>query len=296
MIERYYFVGVKNSIFKGHPFAIYMYSADCPQIEQNTFQENKIPVFINSSYPIFSQNRIINNLISGVFITGSLDTTTWQAPGENFPYVVDGALEIKQGATLFIKSGVVIKFNNNSKLNVKGALLTQGDGEPIVFTSIRDDDYAGDTNQDATSTIPSQGQWDGIVFTSSFGSVLENVIVRYGGKANTEFSFSRGALTLENSKVQIKNASITDNLLAGVQIHNSTSTFENVVFRNHNKNWSNKWYPSVGLYIIESADLSFFNTLFENNTHDIYWPDGGDECQALASSTDWGVECSRVLW
>ena len=92
-------------------------------------------------------------------------------------------------------------------------------------------------------------------------------------------------------------------MAVGIQIENAVSTstlaLENIIFREHNIYWGSKYpkpKPPVALYINGNANLNFSNVRFENNTYDIYWPDGGDECAALASSTDWNIECSAGLW
>ena len=103
------------------------------------------------------------------------------------PYIINTSISILQGASLTLEPNVVIKFGNKKLMRINGKLIAQGTlSNEVIFTSLKDDDYGGDTNNDATSTHPYDinldgiRDWYGINFYSS-GSILENVIIRYGG-------------------------------------------------------------------------------------------------------------------
>ncbi|TSC67253.1 MAG: parallel beta-helix repeat-containing protein, partial [Parcubacteria group bacterium Gr01-1014_72] len=72
--------------------------------------------------------------------------------GENSPYIVQRyGLSVSQGLTLTIEPGVVIKISdaNEPSISISGKLIAQGKADnPIVITSIYDDEYGGDTNKD----------------------------------------------------------------------------------------------------------------------------------------------------
>lgn len=116
------------------------------------------------------------------------DGTTWTK--SNSPYLVTGDIHVDKDSTLSIEAGVVVKFQyddsdwNKQQLFVKGTLDLQGtDSEPVVFTSSRDDSYAGDTNGDGNETTPSPGDWGYIKFVSQANTTntFEHAVVRYGG-------------------------------------------------------------------------------------------------------------------
>ena len=122
--------------------------------------------------------------------------TVWDSAGS--PYVIDASADttVLAGSTLTIRPGTVVKFAGAGKLQVEGTLLADGTtGQPIIFTSIRDDSVRGDTNGDAGATSPQPGDYGtavAIAMSSVNGasqaqaqvrasSVLDNVSFRYGG-------------------------------------------------------------------------------------------------------------------
>ncbi len=109
--------------------------------------------------------------------------TTWNVAGS--PYVADGcSVYVNRGVTLTIEPGVVVKFGWKwDALYVDGRLLAQGTaGQPITFTSLDDDSVGGDTNGNGSASQPLPGDWNGVRFReTSAGSVLDHVVVRYGG-------------------------------------------------------------------------------------------------------------------
>jgi len=129
------------------------------------------------------------------YISGNIDEdTTWNAPG---PYIITSDVTVCAGATLRIEPGVVVKFDVNRaqyyggyqytyRFFVNGVLDAQGTADnPIYFTSLRDDspETGGDTNGDAAGTVAAAGDWGYIKISGSgsSGTVLRNVVVRYGG-------------------------------------------------------------------------------------------------------------------
>ncbi len=108
--------------------------------------------------------------------------TVWSLASS--PYRVTCDISVNAGVTLTIAPGVVVKFNSYyDTLWVSGRLVADGDaGQPITFTSIKDDSAGGDTNGDGNATQPAPNDWDSLrILGSSTGNVLDNAIVRYGG-------------------------------------------------------------------------------------------------------------------
>jgi len=144
--------------------------------------------------PAFSSITFTANLSSGIrILEGTLSSSATLATRSiagitNVAYIID-QLTVAPGAVLTIQPGVVIKFLYNyyadNSITVQGALVANATAaQPIVFTSIGDDSYGGDTNNNGGTTSPNKGNWCSIDFTaSSLDSLnsMKHCIVRYGG-------------------------------------------------------------------------------------------------------------------
>lgn len=98
-------------------------------------------------------------------------------------YLVTRPIAVAEGASLAIAPGVVVKFELGAGLTVHGTLTAVGTAEsPIVFTSVRDDNVAGDLPADGP-TVPSPGDWGELAFVGpgSDGSQLAHCEVWFGG-------------------------------------------------------------------------------------------------------------------
>ena len=157
-------------------FGIYMNQVGSNiSISACTFDHNGYPIQIDlDSYPVLSNLTVNQNHTgyNGVLIVGGYETSgTLTNPG--CPYICEAGWN--PGTTLTIDEGTVIKSAN--VLNVYG-LRTYGTSEqPVIFTSLWDDSYGGDTNVDGPSS-GSIGDWPGIAISSSL-SYLRHLRVLY---------------------------------------------------------------------------------------------------------------------
>lgn len=74
-------------------------------------------------------------------------------------------------------------------IQIKKSLVLLSAANRIVFTSLADDRYCGDTNSDAVATSPEKGDWEQIYLAISAGSVFRYVDIFYAGQShggNTE--------------------------------------------------------------------------------------------------------------
>jgi hypothetical protein len=92
-------------------------------------------------------------------------------------------LNVQAGGSLALDAGVVIKFIGVQAMNTYGTLSTTGSaGNPVVFTSITDDAYGGDTNQDLANSAAIPGQWVQAWFANtSSASNLQHLTIRAAG-------------------------------------------------------------------------------------------------------------------
>lgn len=118
----------------------------------------------------------------GSAITGR-QAHTWRVLGDNeqIVRVIRGVVTVEPEAMLTIQPGVIVKFEPRSRLVIQGTLNAIGgnaDREKIVFTSLRDGDYGGNT--DKNTGPQDRRDWDGVIFDGTDqSSILQNSIIRY---------------------------------------------------------------------------------------------------------------------
>jgi hypothetical protein len=116
-----------------------------------------------------------------VQLSGTVSSSTrWRG---HKVYHVTGNLTVSSGAMLTVAPGAIVKFASGCSLTVNSGATLEAQGtraEPIVFTSVKDDEHGGDTNGDGDATYAQPGDWDEI--RNNGGTVaLANVTALYGG-------------------------------------------------------------------------------------------------------------------
>ncbi len=214
---------IQNSVFENMYWGAILRGVSEPAIDSCLFHNLTYgPISISLvSYPSSS----LNNVISGTtFKTiGVISETLVQevtlpkrdfAGVENIAYFFTGNYTIGTSASLTIDPGVVFKFIENVRLTVQRSLIAQGGPAPdetIVFTSIYDDFYGGDSNSDGSSTTPDESDWYGIKFNDESLDplcLLDYVVIKFAGHGANQ---SYGAIVTENSSPTITNSTITRN-------------------------------------------------------------------------------------
>jgi len=176
----------------------------------------------------FSRAAEPTEIAGGTHITKSI---VWEK--KNSPYLVRGEIFVDSGARLTIEPGVVVKFEYQyGKLNISGELSAIGTAnDRIVFTSIRDDSFGGDSNGDGNATTPARGDWQDINFGSGSASgKMKYASVVYAGGGNAD-----DAIVINSTdNVSITRSEIRNNRYHGVKIINALPTIEENVIAN---NW-----------------------------------------------------------
>lgn len=182
------------------------------------------------------------------------------------PYIVNTYFSIPHNRTLTIEPGVVIKFTSQTALDVEGNIIAQGNNEsPIVFTSFKDDSYAGDTNEDGASSSPKPGDWHFIKLRKS-GSILDNIIARFGGIKDLS-SQGWAILRVDNASTTIKNSIIEESGAYGMWLANMSGNIESNIIR---KNSIHGNIDSTGIVLTITATtspLTIKNNLFGENAY-----------------------------
>ena len=288
-------INILNSYFSTNSYGIIAQN-NLISLSGNIFNKNKKPIYLQDSKIIANHNEAVDNNFNGILIQGTVHRTEDENVflSGDLPYIVEQNISVPQGKTLTIDEGTIAKFNINrgSYLSVDGTLLVNGSPlKPVIFTSLYDnlDDIANiygeryRTNTYYINATPTPGSWDSIYLnSSSSNSVLNNAVIRYGGRTNNP---KKGALYIEKTNVLVTNSVIDNNLMAGIELQNSSSTIQNTTFKNNNGRYQYNYY-SVGLWVGSNALLNITNSTFSNNYYGIYWPSGGISCSVASSSPD----------
>ncbi|MGC8835262.1 MAG: right-handed parallel beta-helix repeat-containing protein, partial [Armatimonadota bacterium] len=138
--------------------------------------------------------------------------SVWRRLGE--PYMIIGTVVVDGKAALSVEPGTVLKLTSGAGIVVNGVLRLESSlSNPIVLTSFKDDEFGGDTNADGGASLPSPGNWDGIVFAPTGSGVLSGCCVRYGGAARqvAEGLFTYGAVSIYSDAVTLENVELYGN-------------------------------------------------------------------------------------
>jgi len=147
--------------------------------------------------------------------------TTWFKA--NSPYVVVSPIDIQSGKTLTIQPGVVVKFMDNTYIQVNGTMNAQGNsGDKIYFTDVRDDVVGGDTNGDGDATTPVAGWWGAIRVENAGAAAIDFAEVRYGGG----YWFQSAVYKTGSGSFSITNSKVSDSASQGIMIQSDTSSFD----------------------------------------------------------------------
>ncbi len=297
---------VEDSAFQNNLTGIYIVNNSQPAslvggpiIENNNFFNNSRPIWVQSSYPEFSNNQIEGNQWDGIVVKGlklNRDYTLGGGPASpaggsvfiNYDEIPFWSIVVPEGIILTIEPGTIIKsVYSTSGLIIEGTLIAEGTSEePIVFTSFYDDEYGGDTNGDGDKAeycrtkdpddntypnCPRAGFWGQIVFTpTSTDSSLNYVIIRYGGKKwGQSYNYQPDyVLKVENTDLAIANSRFENNT-SGLYLENSSSQITNSTFCDHQWSQPFSYFISTGIWLVSSNPTIDIST-FSNNKLGIY--------------------------
>ena len=260
---------IKKSRFEDSQWGVILNGVSEPAIDTNVFHNLTFaPMQISLvSYPSSTlENSISGDTYKAIGVIDEelvQDVTLTQktfAGIENIPYYFHGDYTIGTSVVLTIEPGVVMKFNDYSHLKVNRGLIAEGGptaDSTIIFTSIRDDSYGGDSNTDGNATTPGgsyQRTWDGINFDNQ---ALDNLcrlshcVIKHAGWYDTE-----AAITTESASPRITHSTLSNNANgvratgASDPVINHCDIYDNIYYgvNNVNKGFTidatNNWWGS----------------------------------------------------
>ncbi|MCD4732593.1 MAG: right-handed parallel beta-helix repeat-containing protein [Bacteroidales bacterium] len=157
----------------------------------STFSSNEWPVYIRylGDITIGLGNNFSGNTRDAFYVYPATMSKNWTMPytDVDVPYYFRTYFNVNNTYTLTIEEENIIKFPLNDGLRIYGKLVANaGLGQSIYFTSDRDDNWGGDTNNDGAATAPAVSNWEGIQFfdASDNTSVMRRCQIRYAGQGN----------------------------------------------------------------------------------------------------------------
>lgn len=181
---------------------------------------------------------------STIVTTDIITDTTWDLTGS--PYIIQNDIHVIPAVTLTIEPGVIVKLSQNNIFWIDGKLFAEGNTDnKIVFTSIDDDSYGGDTGDGNLYTTIRR--WSALLFTqTATPSTLKYIVIRYSSEG-IDFSHSSNSL-VENIEI--------DHSSRGILMVESDITIKNIDIKNAN----------TGLVIVQNSHVYGSNINIENVT------------------------------
>ena len=292
---------IQNCTFKNSNWGVVLNGVSLPAIDNNNFNNlTYTPLCLSLvSYPSSSVGNTISGSTYkaiGVLSEELVQDATLEKRNfggiNNIPYYFSGNYTVGTSVTLTVKPGVVSKFADRPdnygapyQLNVKRGLMALGGATPdstIVFTSILDDFYGGDTNSDSTATSPNfKNKWAGINFEDvSLDNLckLDHCIVKCAGFGYWG-DLTGSAISMTAASPSITNCEIRENA-NGIVINGSSNPIIN-----------NCDFCKNGGYAINNV-----NKAFDIDAKNCWWGDNSGPTYTLNANGIGGKISDKVLY
>ncbi len=218
---RYRNISISDVSAAGVYFSTYTTAASAP----DEFSNISVSGVANSGPALAMENQVLPAGVIGGLVLGAGVSDRYVAIAGNLiagnhtlvadplanggsVWLLDGILNLLQGATLNVDPGTIVKLNNSAaRLSAAaGATLNlNGNSDfPVVFTSFKDDLYGGDSNGDGNASQPQAGNWNQINYAAGSSGDLQWARLRYGRNGALAIDID-AAVTQANVTVEFSN-------------------------------------------------------------------------------------------
>jgi len=194
---------------------------------------------------------------NAIFVNPSTITTNtlWT---KTLPYIINGSLTVKSGASLTIQPGTKIYFHKDAGLNIEGNITVNGSlTEPVLFCS--------DRLEKMYSEEP--GQWKGIFLKSTGYGLIKNAVIK-----NASVGITSDSLSVNHYPKLILSNSIIKNMQVAAYMgyHSELFAFNNVMY-----NCGNYLIYAVGggNYNLKQNTFAGYNLNFPRKTASLSFSD-----------------------
>src|SRR3954471_6301485 len=238
-------------------------ATNASRLVNNVFNKNlNYPILLdygNGTLGEVRGNSGTGNSFQGIWVQGTLAGTNTWGVNNGLAYRIGSSPVVAAGASLTLEAGTVVKLTSSQQIFVDGTFTAVGTAEqPVVFTSFKDDSYGGDTNADASNSLPAAGDWGQIYFRSaSHGNQLVNTIVAYGGG-----TFLTGVVSEVRSDVEdlaVQSCVIRDSRQIGLYLPSAAHEVRDSRFEN------NHFSDGLNVSLSGTKNLLITGNTFRNN-------------------------------